>query len=606
MSKSNKKAARLLDSTVFLVIIAAIVVLVNVILSLPAAPRLRLDLTQDQRYTLSDASAKMVAGLGDEPLTIKFFISEDLQYPDHNLEQRVRDLLEEYEAAGRGSVRFEIIHPEEVEVSEDGEESAEDEGPKGFGIQKVPVGVRGKDEVVLRNVYKGMAFVYGEDVEVIGELRGTDNLEYEVSKRIKSLTTSVTERHKVGFVKGFGGPADTPNFVAALNEAFAKIYGELVSVDALDMHDPAVVRDMMGSCAEKSYAACSASKFCEVPSSVNTLKEEGRPLPEVVCKEGYDALVVLNAQSEFTPSARFAIDQFLMRGRGVAWMQTTSALDENIPLVKVRKPVKTGLEEQFTHYGLELRQDTVLDRNNNIISKTITERGEVEVSNPAMPLFRDIDAESTLTRNVPVLSFPVPSSIVVSKEAEGNDALEVRRLVSTEEGAVRRKTLGTFNHESLAKPDDGEETGKYLVAASVQGKIPSFWGEREKPASEPASNPSDKPLDFPDPVQEASEGARVVVVGSGEFMFPNPQTGFSRQYSGIGALFLLNVVDWLIQDEALVSIRSKGTPQVIKGVQPEEYGFYQFANIVGAPLIFVLVGLLLWWTRRRRKASLKL
>ena len=62
----------------------------------------------------------------------------------------------------------------------------------------------------------------------------------------------------------------------------------------------------------------------------------------------------------------------------------------------------------------------------------------------------------------------------------------------------------------------------------------------------------------------ADHPMRIVVVGNGDFMFPNQQTGYGRQYSGLGALMLLNMVDWLVQDEALVSIRSKGVPRVLK------------------------------------------
>lgn len=84
-NKNNKRAAKLLDSTVFVVIVIAIAVAANALLSLPAARRIRVDLTANNLHTLSQASKDLVSGLED-PLLIKFFISEDLQYPDHNLE----------------------------------------------------------------------------------------------------------------------------------------------------------------------------------------------------------------------------------------------------------------------------------------------------------------------------------------------------------------------------------------------------------------------------------------------------------------------------------------------------------------------------------------
>jgi ABC-type uncharacterized transport system involved in gliding motility auxiliary subunit len=617
---SKRRASNLADSTVFVVIVIAIVVAVNVILSLPAARRARVDLTRDSLHTLSGSSKELVRGIEGE-LLIKFFISEDLQYPDHTLEQQVRDLLEEYEVAGDGKVRFEIIHPDEedepaLEVGPDGqpiekeltpeEERVAEEGPRGFGIQKVPVGVRGRDEVVLRNVYKGMALIYGDDVEVINELKSTDNLEYELTKRIKTLVTPETARHRVGFVKGFGGPADTPQFLESLNGAFDQIYGDLVKAVAVDLHDPQVLKDLMVSCQGLDVTACEANKMCRVPASVKAAQERGEAIQGQVCYPEVDALVILNAQDEFTPSAKFALDQFLMRGHGIAWMQTTSKPNEQMPMLPTRQPVMTGLEELVGAWGLKLESDMVLDRRNNIVSLILTEQGVAQLSNPSMPQTSDINAESVITRDVPFMAFPLVSSITVAPGIEGDPELQLTRLVSSEAESVRLARVGPLDFEQLQKPQEGEEPGPFLVAAALQGRIKSFWHDKEKPASEPSSNPSDPPLSFPDPIKRSESGARVVVVGSGEFMFPNRQNGFSNQFSGIGALFMLNIIDWLVQDEGLVSIRAKGIPAVIKDVEPEDYTLWQFLNIAGVPTIFALFGLVAWALRRKRQRELTL
>jgi ABC-type uncharacterized transport system involved in gliding motility auxiliary subunit len=262
------------------VIVIAIVVLINVILALPTTPPLRVDLTQDKIYTLSDALKELVGGLEDE-MVVKFFTTENLQYPDHNLEQRVRDLLDEYQVHSGGKLRFEIINPEDEEelpvegeeqASEDEEKKEDDaeEEAKGFGCQKVTVGQRGSNQVSLRLVYKCLAFVYGDQNEVIGELRSNDNLEYEFTKRMKLLVTPEAARHKVGFVKGFGGPADQPQFIQSVSEGFKQIYGELITARAVDLKAKQKIDDDV------------------------------------------DALVILNPAAPFSEGAKFAIDQFIM------------------------------------------------------------------------------------------------------------------------------------------------------------------------------------------------------------------------------------------------------------------------------------------------------
>ncbi len=582
--KGSRKVANLLDSGVFLLIVIAIFVVLNVlVLWIQPASWTRTDLTRDGLFTLSPASKSMVEKL-EEPMKVRFFITENLQYPDHNLETRVADLLTEYQASSGGKLEFQVIHPEEKKSAKDDKAEAEmtaeekekrdaeekeaeklaEQGPKGFGCQKIPVGQRGEDQVALRLVYRCMALVYGDRTEVINEVKGTDNLEYEISKRIKLLTTPEESRHKVGFVTGYGGPAAQPQFIESLNQAFSGIYGDLITCEPVDL-----------STAQK------------VPDNI-------------------DALVILNPTQAFSDSAKFAVDQFLMSGKGVAWMQTTLGPDERAPQLPMRKPIVTGLEEVFASYGVKLNADLVIDRTNNIVSLMLTERGLAQISNPSMPIFTNINNEHVITRDVPTMAFPLASSITLLPAALENPDIKVVELIKTEKEAVVRSSVSSIDYESLAEPNDSEVPGAVPVAIAVQGPMTSFYSDKGKPAAAPASNPAEGFAPEYQAVTKAPAGARIVVVSSGEFMFPNPRSGFSRQYSGLGALFLLNMIDWLVQDEDLITIRAKGIPSVLEGVESDDHAVYQAANAVGVPALFVLFGVAFWFVRRERRRSLTL
>ena len=94
-----------------LIIVAAIAaaVLVNAIFS---QVHLRFDLTAERIFTLSEVSDRTAAKL-EEPVQIRAFISPNLPPPHHRLEQRVEELLAEYEAASRGRISYEIISPDD-------------------------------------------------------------------------------------------------------------------------------------------------------------------------------------------------------------------------------------------------------------------------------------------------------------------------------------------------------------------------------------------------------------------------------------------------------------------------------------------------------------
>src|SRR5262245_10559941 len=61
----------------------------------------RADFTADRIYTLSKASKELVAKLPDR-MTVKAYISGDLQPPFSQTAQYVRDLLAEYASASKG------------------------------------------------------------------------------------------------------------------------------------------------------------------------------------------------------------------------------------------------------------------------------------------------------------------------------------------------------------------------------------------------------------------------------------------------------------------------------------------------------------------------
>jgi hypothetical protein len=106
MSSENKVKA---GSNAIIFVVAAIVALIflNVI-----GNRFfkRVDFTQDRIYTLNQASKDLVAKLPDR-MTVKAFISNDLQPPFSQTAQYVRDLLDEYKNASKGKFVWEAVDP---------------------------------------------------------------------------------------------------------------------------------------------------------------------------------------------------------------------------------------------------------------------------------------------------------------------------------------------------------------------------------------------------------------------------------------------------------------------------------------------------------------
>lgn len=527
----------------------------------------RVDLTENKIYTLSETSEEAVAGL-DEPVHVKAFISPDLPPPMHNLSQTVADTLDEYAAASGDKLTYEIISP--------GESDALEEDAKDAGCEKVAIGQQSEDEVSLRAVYKCVAFTQGENIEVIDDLRAAPgaslaNFEYEFTKALLNLRE--TEPRKLAFVSGFGGPAQSPQFLKEVQPVFEQLYGDLVEVTTVDLSDEA---------------------------------------PEV--GEDVSALLVLNAEGEFSDEAIFALDQYIQRGGSVGWFQSATGLDVQMQrqlmrqiqagklearrVPDMRKPLEPGLREVFKGYGLELRGDLVVDPENGVTALASTRQGLAQITQPGAFMLQELDRELPFMRDFSALPMPVPSTIVVQPWVAENGDLEAHKVIQTAKTAIRSpEPPRTFSYETLsaqaAPKAAGNEQGQWTVAATLQGKIPSFYQNNPVPEGRSEAD-----------LAGETKPARLLVVGSGDFFRAVPSVGYNQKLASLGGQFFVNSVEWLIQDTALTQIRSKAMPRLLGEVPEDAKRSLQFVNIAAVPAVFALIGVYMMSRRRRRRESL--
>lgn len=160
----------------------------------------RVDLTQKQLYTLSQGT-RNVLGRIDEPVQLKLYYSE---HATRDLQQfrvfatRVRELLEEIAARSAGKVTLEIIDPEPFSEAED--------QAAAYGLQAVPLGSTGE------KLYFGLVGINSTDGETVMPFIQPDKeafLEYDVAKLVSTL--SVEARPVVGLVSALPtGPSTDP------------------------------------------------------------------------------------------------------------------------------------------------------------------------------------------------------------------------------------------------------------------------------------------------------------------------------------------------------------------------------------------------------------
>ena len=152
---------------------------------------IRLDLTQNDLYTLSEGTKEIIGEL-DEPVNLYFFYSDKVSEDLTSLRayaKRVEEMLQEYQLIAGSKINLKIIDPEPFSEEED--QAAE------FGLQSIPLNQTG-DELYFGLV--GTNAVDGLEIIAFFQPDREEFLEYELSKLIYNL--GHIEKPRIGVYAG--------------------------------------------------------------------------------------------------------------------------------------------------------------------------------------------------------------------------------------------------------------------------------------------------------------------------------------------------------------------------------------------------------------------
>jgi gliding-associated putative ABC transporter substrate-binding component GldG len=276
-------------------LVLGILVLINVI-SIRVFDRL--DLTAQKVYTLSDASKKLVESL-DDRVAVKAYFTEDLPAPYNNNRRAVLDMLNEYRAYAKGNLQYEFINPQ----GEKGEQGAQEQG-----ILPVQVQVVNADKLEVKRGYLGLVMLYEDKKEVLPVVQDLSSLEYDISSALKRLTTRT--KKKIGYTTGHGEAE-----ISTMRQAY----------QALEQQNDLVPVDL----------------------------GKGLPVPPDVA-----ALLIVSPQTAYQDSAKYQLDQYLMRGGKIAFLLNRINADLQM---RMGQPLDLGLDDMLANYGIRVNPDLVRD-----------------------------------------------------------------------------------------------------------------------------------------------------------------------------------------------------------------------------------------------------
>ncbi len=509
---------------------------------------LRLDISGRGIYSLSSASKDVVRSL-DDRLTIKAYFSSDLPAQAISTSRYVRDKLDDYQAYGRRKVHFEFVDPSS---SEELEQEA-----LAFGIQPVRAQVIERDKVEIKLVYMALVFMYQDRTETIPFVQQTAGLEYDITTAIRRV--SQESLPVIGFLSGHGMAEPDTDLQTWTGELERHYQIRTVSVDS----------------------------FRSVPPDV-------------------EALFIVAPVEGFSEWERYAIDQFIMRGGRTAWLIDAVDADLQQSQQGMAQPMFLGMDSWLAHYGIRVRKALVMDRSNYPIGVT-SQRGmfrvQEQIPYPFFPVIRNYNKEHPMVKDMGNVVFfyasPIDTSFAMPDPASQADVDTIHAWPAspprvTIEPIIDSSTVSSVQEEfffiqpNQAISEGNFRGGPYALAATITGEFESAF------SAAPAVPDS---IFLPGIISGPVEN-RLAVVGDGTFA---KEQYVTADQSGANITLLLNMADWLFQDEALISIRAKEIDhRPLKELPDTVRALIKWLNILLPSMLSILAGLL-WWRYRRRR-----
>ena len=329
-------------------------------------------------------------------------------------------------------------------------------------------------------------------------------------------------------------------------------------------------------------------------------------------------LLLLAAPRELTPKQQFAVDQFLMKGGSVALL-TSPYTVARTPAGLAASRYTSGLEPLLEHYGVTVRKTLVLDPRNEPFPVFVNRKAGAftvrELQLVPYPYFVDVrgaglNQDNPITARLPQLTVSWASPLTLPDDEPG--ATTTTPLLTSSDASWVSDSLKVHPdykvHPKLGFEKEGQPQG-HVLAAVVEGVFRSYYTGKESPLlareegeEKPAPSSGEEaqaPAEEDEPVvtgmiDKSPESARLILIGSNE-AFTDQTLQLSRAAANdrfVNSLqFLENVVDWALEDRALLSIRSRAHfARTLVPMTREQKAFWEYLNyaivLMGLALIY--------------------
>lgn len=323
-------------------------------------------------------------------------------------------------------------------------------------------------------------------------------------------------------------------------------------------------------------------------------------------------LLIVKPTMAFAEAEKLKIDQYLMRGGRVLFLidQLNAGMDSLMASGKEFTAFSRNLnlEDLLFRYGARINNDLVEDKQCDVLPQAVGMMGnqpQIEILPwPYFPLLYS-NSNHPISKNLDAVVMQFPNSVDTVK-AEG---IRKNILLSTSNTSSLTGAPTIVTVEVLKKIQNASAyTQQHIpLAVLLEGKFKSLYANRLSPAQADTLNAYGRSF-----IPQAQADGKLLVTGDGDWvlngmskegplsMGTNPYT----QYQFANKDFLLNALEYMTDESGIMETRSRQfTLRLLDPKKLEaEKTAWQWFNI-GLPLALLLVAGLVFFWRRKKKYS---
>ncbi|WP_027137571.1 gliding motility-associated ABC transporter substrate-binding protein GldG [Gaetbulibacter saemankumensis] len=524
----------------------------------------RFDLTKDKRYTLSEATTSILKSI-ESPLVVDIFLKGD-DFPSEfrRLQRETKQLLEEFTSKNNNIV-FNFINPLEDDATRD--RNIQQLSVRGLTPMQLSVQENGKASQAI--IFPWALASYNNQTVIIPLIKN------KIGATQQELVTNSVQHLEYAFADGFS-KLSTPKTkkIAVLrgNQELDDIY----------------IADFIKKIGEYYLIA---------PFTLDSVSSN--PQKTLKAIESFDLIIAAKPTEPFTEEEKLVLDQYTMNGGKSLWLIDAVAMEkDSLYNASGRNFAVTrdlNLTDFFFNYGVRINPVMVSTLYSAPITLAIGEGSNSQFQHlqwPYSPLAGS-NNNHPVVNNLNLVKFDFANQIDTLKNNIKKTVLLESAPLSKLEGTPREVNLNLVTKKQDPKLFN---KGNQTLAVLLEGQFNSAFNNRIKPLE--LNNLKNK-----------SHETKMIIVADGDIIKNDvvrnePQElGFDKwtgQTYG-NKEFLLNAVNYLLDDNGLINIRSKDIAVAFLNQQKitKEKAKWQLVNILLPIVLLGLFGMVFNYFRKK-------